>query len=178
MADSTVLVAAVTGISTVSAGVGGAFLTARHQARAAQAQVESAWRQDSVNRLRETYREFLDAERELRLLVASPRDFAQEEYDAWLASFIRTYNFLLLTGTPEARHGADLLFAAFGEMESERLSDESSTSFGDKLRNAYADHQEQLQELRDAVIETMRQDVAPPDPKVSEKSMPSATTHA
>jgi hypothetical protein len=170
MADGTALVAAITGFSTLSAGIGGAYLTARQQSETARRGVEAERekaeterQQTALDRRLSTYREFLDVERQLRMLVASGRDFTSDEFFDWLSSFNRTYNLLVLTGTREARRRADGLFTELQAMEHERIDDQSEAIFADKLRNAYLGHDKRLRDIRDDLIETMRQDVAPGD---------------
>jgi hypothetical protein len=170
MADTAALVAAITGISTVTAGISGAYLTARQQAATAERElgaerqkIDSERRQKALDRRLETYRELLDIERQLRMLVASGRDFASVEFEDWLASFNRTYNLVVLTGTRETRAQADRLYAELAAMDRERIHDPSDADFAAKLRDAYADHDEKLREIRDDLIETMRRDVAPRD---------------
>lgn len=162
MADSTALVALITGISTVSAGVGGAYLTARQQIESARRQFEAERQKAETERLEqasdrrlETYREFLDVERKLRGLVAAD-PFDSAAFSEWLDSFNRAYNLLVLTGTPGARDVADRLFEKLREMDRE-----SDGDYAYKFRVAYQDQDAALREIRDELIETMRDDVAP-----------------
>jgi hypothetical protein len=168
MADSTVWVAVVTGISTISAGVGGAYLTARQQGETARREVDARREQAAaeahqqvVDRRLESYREFLDVERQLRMLVASGRDFANAEFEEWLATFNRTYNLVVLTGTRAAHEHAEKLFTELRVMDGERMADQSSADFAEKFRNAFANHDDTLRQIRDDLIDTMRSDVAP-----------------
>jgi hypothetical protein len=172
MADTTALVAAITAISTLSAGIGGAYVTAHQQSETARRQLEAeremAGRkreEQALDRRLENYREFLDVERQLRRLVSSNQTFPSTEFYDWLASFNRAYNLLVLTGTDEARSGAEKLFNKFGEMDRDRLNDQSTISFSEKLVHAYGRHDAELRRVRDELIQTMRKDVAPHGPQ-------------
>jgi hypothetical protein len=168
MADSTALVAAITGISTLAAGVGGAWVTARQQSettrRQLEAEREKAGREreaQALDRRLENYREFLDVERQLRMLVSSTETFASTEFDEWLVSFNQAYNLLVLTGTDNARLGADKFFSRLGEIDRDRLGDQSDATDSEKLVRAYGRHDAELRSIRDELIQTMRDDVAP-----------------
>jgi hypothetical protein len=175
MADSTVWVAVVTGVSTISAGVGGAYLTARQQGETARREVEARreqaateWQQQVLDRRLESYREFLDVERQLRMLVASGRDFSNAEFEDWLVTFNRTYNLVVLTGTRAAHEHAEKLFAELRVIDRERMEDQSSADYAKKLRRAFANHDDTLRQIRDDLIDTMRMDVAPDTPDVAQ----------
>jgi hypothetical protein len=174
MADSTALVAGITGISTLLAGIGGGWVSAHQQSETARRQLdadrEKAERQreeEALDRRLENYRDFLDVERQLRRLVSSNQSSPSTDSDfyEWLASFNRAYNLLVLTGTDEARRGAEEVFNRLGEMDRDRLADQSASSFSEKLVNAYARHDAELRKIRDELIQTMREDVAPHGPQ-------------
>ncbi len=172
VADSTALVAGITGISTLLAGVGGAYVSAHQQSEAARRQLEAerekAERQreeQALDRRLDNYREFLDVERQLRMLVSSNQSFPSTVFYEWLASFNRAYNLLVLTGTDEARNGAEKVFNRLGEMDRDRLQDQSASSFAEKLVSAYGRHDAELRRIRDELIQTMRTDVAPHGPQ-------------
>jgi hypothetical protein len=168
MADSTALVAAITGASTVAGGAGAALITAlqqgrtaRHQLEMEQKKVEGDIDRAALDRRLTTYCEFLDVERELRMLVASGREFTTDEYEQWLANFNRSFNLLALTGTPEAREEAAAMFNELDGIDRDRLGDESGETFAQKLRGAYQTHNAKMVEIRSELIETMSADVAP-----------------
>jgi hypothetical protein len=170
VADTTAIVAAITGISAVAAGTGTAYVTARQHGETVRSQLEgerekadAQRREVAVDRLRETYREFLDVERQLRMLVASGRDITPVQYEEWIMSFDRSFNLLALTGTPAAHVGAEQLFQVLDGIDRERIDDDSNAPFAEKLRAAYRNHNEKMLEIRDNLIGTMRNDLSADD---------------
>jgi hypothetical protein len=159
---TTIFVAGLSGLF----GVAGGWLTGRQHRKTTEAQLDAdRWKTDdqrhheAIERRLENYREFLDVERELRVMAASSENFEQKTFEEWLARFNRTYNLLVLTGSGRARREAGGLLTEIRGMEDDRMADDSDDPFALKVRRAYSSHEKNLTKIRDDLIEQMRADI-------------------
>jgi hypothetical protein len=134
----------------------------REQIEAENERLRVQHQEDHLRNRQGTYHAFLNVERDLQSRFAFGATLPRGEYDEWAELFFSHFNGVLLFGPESLRPPMEWLRSAHGSVYEDYMKDKSPRSFGEKMGAAYHAHLEDLLAAREACLDAMRADVAPP----------------
>jgi hypothetical protein len=134
----------------------------REQIEAENQRLRNQHREDHLRNRQGTYHAFLNVERELQLRFGfGAQPISREHYDDWAKRFFDLFNGVLLFGPETLRTPMQAVHDAHGKVYEEYINDRSSRPFGEKMKDAYFAHVDDVLAARETLVDAMREDVAP-----------------